>query len=58
MKAMNNADILVALIRLARGIGRIGGVHMYPNGLLCVEGKSADGKAFSLHFTRAEAKNT
>ena len=41
-------EIFEALIHLAAGVGNVTSAMMYDNGFMTVEGKTADGKKYSV----------
>ena len=51
---MTNADIFVEVIRLGEQIGMVADSHMYDSGFYTVDGKTRDGKKFSLNLTMKE----
>ena len=51
---MTNADIFVEVIRLGEQIGMVSDSHMYAGDYFTVEGKTRDGKKFTLSLTMRE----
>ena len=47
---MSNADMFVEMIRLAEQFGEAVTAHMYENDYLTIEGRTKDGKDFSLNL--------
>ena len=51
---MSNADMLVEMIRLAEQFGKVEQAHQYPDGYSHVNGKTKDGKQFTLSLSFKE----
>ena len=48
------SEIFEALLHLAGGVGKVSNAMMYENGFMTVEGKTAEGKKYSLTLSIKE----
>lgn len=51
------SEIFEALLRLARGVGEVSNAMMYDHGFMTVDGKTAEGKKYSLTLSIKEEED-
>ena len=51
------SEVFEALLHLAGGVGTVTSAMMYNNGFITIEGKTGDGKKYSVTLSIEEEKN-